>query len=244
MASKTHFDRWGHVQQHSWPFKVYKQYNAELSHYIWVDYSAAKYVYKHLGKTKAKLTDPCNLHFSFPAHVWNFPTVEDWSKCYNDRQNQFYLDCVMALSSNLETFLSTIISLAIESDPGVLLGASRSVDGVVLLKQNPLDKDVYSKDVEACVKGDWNSRVSAIKSLFGSCPQVLEDEISNLEGIRKLRNKVGHAFGRDIEESRDFTKAVKLKAERISLDRLKKYLRCAFEVAKAMDQFLLNNQYW
>ena len=150
MKSNVHFDRWNHVQLHTWPFKVYKQYNEELSHFLWTDYSASKYVYKQLGKSGAKWTDEPHKHLSFPVHVWNFKTMQEWSDLYNERQNHFYLDCVMSLSSNLETFLSSIIALAIESSPGVLLGAPKSIDGVYMLKHHPMDKESYNEKITLC----------------------------------------------------------------------------------------------
>lgn len=241
MRSKIEFNRWQHIQRHTWPFQLYKQYNEELSNFIWAEYASHKYVYKHLGKEVVDTGEDSKNFFSFPPHVWNFITVKDWSKAFNEGQNFLYLNCVMALNSNFETFLSAIISLAIESNPGVLLNASKTIDGTVLLKRQLLNKQIYEEKLNACLKGTWSKRKSEIKSLFGNYPEEIDRHESTLEAIRKLRNRIGHAFGRDIEKTRDFSSLQKLPLERVSLQKLKKWLNVTFEVASALDSFLLDD---
>ena len=241
MRSKIEFNRWKHIQRHTWPFQLYKQYNEELSNFIWAEYASHKYVYKHLGKEVVDASEDCKKYFSFPPHVWNLITVRDWSKAFNEGQNFLYLNCVMALNSNFETFLSAIISLAIESNPGVLLNASKTIDGTILLKRQLLNKQIYEEKLNACLKGTWSKRKSEIKSLFGSYPEELDRYETTLEAIRKLRNRIGHAFGRDIEKTRDFSSLQKLPLERVSLQKLKKWLNVTFEVASALDSFLLDD---
>lgn len=241
MKSKIEFNRWQHIQRHTWPFQLYKQYNEELSNFIWAEYASHKYVYKHLGKEVIDASEDSKKYFSFPPHVWNLITIRDWSKAFNEGQNFLYLNCVMALNSNFETFLSAIISLAIESNPGVLLNAPKTIDGTILLKKQLLNKQIYEEKLNACLMGTWSKRKSAIKSLFGSYPKELDRYESTLEVIRKLRNRIGHAFGRDIEMTRDFSSLQKLPLERVSLQRLKKWLNVTFEVASALDSFLLDD---
>jgi len=239
-STKT-FDRWKHLLPHSWPYKVYKQYNEELSAYLWTSDSSHKYVNTQLVKNHVRDTDDAKTHFRLPLTVWNFVTVKDWMKAYDEMQNWVRLNCVMSLSACLETYMASVISLAIESDPGVLLGTTHAIDGAMLLKHNQLQPDVYKNQMKKCVEGKWGERISAIRKLFGTCPSLLESNKNELEAMRLMRNKVGHAFGRDIEAARDFTQIAKPAPDRVSIDRLKKWMKCAFEVVGAIDTFLLDN---
>lgn len=226
---------------HSLPYMLFKQYNEELSDYIWANDAASKYVYKWLGKHGANMTDQARKHFTFPRHVWNFTTVKEWSDSFNDTQNWIYLNAVMAMSANLETFIDAIVALAIESDPGVLLKSPKSIDGTILLKQNKQLRDVYQERASLCTHGTWTARIKAFNELFGGHPPILDTKLSMLEAIRKMRNNIGHAFGRDIEDSRNFKRRTKLPQERISLQRMKNMLDCVFTVATEVDTYLMDN---
>ena len=239
MNSTVHFNRWGHVQWQTRPFQVFKQYNKELSDFLWAEYAAHEYVKNNLINTISP-KDDCSSHLCFPAKVWNFQKMEDWSRAFDEGQNYLYLNCVVALSSNLEVFLKSIITLAVESNPGVLSGAPRAIDGVRNLKYNtPVTG--YWRRVKKCVDGQWPERIAAMDALFRSHPSILNTHLNDLEAIRELRNKVGHAFGRDIEAACGFTNTKKLPIERISAENLKNWLKVAYDVATAMDKFLLDN---
>lgn len=173
MASSIPFDRWSHIQKSTWPLKVYKQYNEELSGLLWADDFAHKFVYKELGNRKAQWEDNPNRHFKVPSHNYNFSTMKDWSKGYEELQNWIYLNCIMAMASYFETYLDSVINLAIESDPGVLLNASHKIDGTIILKKGILNKKIFEEKVVNCTKGTWSSRSNAFASIFGSIPEVL-----------------------------------------------------------------------
>jgi hypothetical protein len=144
----------------------------------------------------------------------------------------------MAMNSNLETFMASIIAMAIESDPGLLLGAPRMIDGVSLLKQGTPVPNL-DEHVEACTRGDWQSRVQAYRTRFGSVPSSITDNIGELEKLRTIRNKVGHALGRDIQEARKHGTKTILPMEKLSRERVLKYKRLTWAVAKDVDRHLL-----
>ena len=235
------FDRWKHVQNHTWPFQMYKQYDLELSNYFWTEYSAHKHIKDFIDKETSSDDADSRSYFSFPGDTWNVPTMREWKEAYDEELNFLYLSCVMAMSSNLETFMDAIISLAIESNPGVLTNRPKSIDGTKLLKHSPMSKRRYKNMVNQCIEGTWMKRRNAIKSIFGSYPSVLDTHISTLEAIRKMRNRIGHAFGRDIQKARTFSSLNKEPAERISLVTLRRWLGVSYDVAEAMDAFLLDN---
>lgn len=240
--SNVGFHRWGHVQNHTWPFQVYKLYNEELSRFLWANEAASKYTYAKLGETVADDNDAPTDHFSLPPYrISSMKTMKGWSDVYKESQNWQRLNCVMAISSNMETYLASVIALAIESNPGVLLGATRLIDGVKLLKERMLDDSVYTDYIKACTKGEWSARIAAFEHLFGRAPESYRQGLSTLERMRKLRNNLGHAFGRDIDASRDFSFNKKQPVDRIQLKTLVKYLEKAYIIVTDIDAFLLDN---
>ena len=240
--SDVKFQRWGHVQHHTWPFQVYKLYNEELSRFIWAEEAAAKFTHSRLGKEGADDNDPPTKFFSLPANrISSMKTIKGWASVFNETHNWMRLNCIMAISSNMETYLGSVVSLAIESNPGVLLGTKGPIDGVKLLKEGSLDKEVYAKHLEACTKGEWSKRVAAFEKLFGIAPESYKNGISTLERMRRMRNNLGHAFGRDIDASKDFSFNKKRPADRITLPTLVKYLEQAYNIVLDIDDFLLEN---
>lgn len=240
--SQVQFDRWGHIHAHTWPFQVYKQYNEELSRFIWASEAASQYTHKTLAREGAEDDDEITKFFPLPAHrIATMKDIKGWSSVYNDSQNWMRLNCIMAMSSNLETFFASIVALAIESNPGILLGASKKIDGGELLKAGGLEKKSYDRYIEACSSGLWPSRLSTFKKLFGNAPDSYSNNIKTLERIGKMRNKLGHAFGRDIDESRNFTINTKLATDRIQFKTLIKYLEMAYNIVSDIDAYLLDN---
>jgi len=238
--SEVEFQRWGHVQNHTWPFQVYKLYNEELSRFLWAEEAAAKYTHNRLGKEEADENDPPSKYFSLPPNrISSMKTLKGWATIFDESHNWMRLNCIMAISSNMETYLGSVISLAIESNPGVLLGSAVRIDGAKLLKEGMLDSAVYEKQLEACTKGEWPKRLAAFEKLFGSSPESYKTGISTLERMRKMRNNLGHAFGRDIDASKDFTFNKKKPADRITLPTLVKYLDRVYSIVLDIDEFLL-----
>ena len=237
--NKKEFERWRSIFPHTWSFQLYKKYNSELNCILWSELITHKFVYNQLGKEQALWTDKTNKYFSVPQKVWNFPTLQEWATSYNDAQNWILLNCIVALNANLETYLDSVISLAIESNPGLLLHADKYIDGTLLLKNSSFSKEDYSPLVMECTKGTWSQRVSAFKKLFGEVPITLAQSISSLDKARITRNNAAHALGRDIEQSRKFISNEKLSAEAVSLDRLKKLLGLFYKIVEEVDTYLL-----
>ena len=121
----------------------------------------------------------------------------------------------------------------------MLFGVSKKIDGTLLLKHS--DEYYYLEKSEDCVIGQWPSRISNYREIFGNVPDELENNVAELDKLRNLRNKVGHAFGRDIEESRKKGIRKIHPISRVSLKRLKKILGIVHEVVVGIDKHLLND---
>jgi hypothetical protein len=241
-VSKIGFDRWISREQVSWAFQVFNKYSQELSHMYITHVTSQEYVYRNLGKN-AKWEDPVTNHFQFadPIHKITFKDLKHWSDSFNDFDNWINLNSIMAISSNLETYFSKIVQLALESDTGTLYGVSRRIDGVEILKHSTLNAFNFEDKIIACTKGEWGSRINSFVKLFGTAPPILIDNISGLDKLRKLRNEVGHAFGREIEETRRHDVLKVSKSAKLTRERTIYYMKLIYGISREVDKQLLIN---
>ncbi|HHY0447968.1 TPA: hypothetical protein ACVU4T_004977 [Vibrio parahaemolyticus] len=240
MNKKYEFNRWKGREDNSWPYRVFKQHNQQLSRIYLSQISANKFTYSKLKESGAVWESSPEDFFTYddPTHKHTFKDISGWSDAYNEFDNWVNLNSIMAMSSNLETYMATIIKLAIESDIGVIYGASKKIDGIKILKHNNAKKIDLKQHVMSCTKGDWTSRANGYEKIFGSVPDTITDYISDLEKIRKLRNNVGHAFGRDIDVSREHDVLEIRPMDKLSRSKTLYYQSLLFGVAKAIDKHL------
>ncbi len=241
--SNKKFSRWSSITKSTWSFQVFNKYNDELNMMLYSYTASKRSTYKSLKANGATWEDKASKHLNFdvPNGEEAFSDLKDWSCSFNSFHNWMNLNALMAINSNLETYLSTSISLALESDPGVLFNSPKSIDGVVLLKKGSTKGYFNDKIIETITKGDWSSRTTAFKRTFGVIPPEINNYISELEKIRKIRNKVGHAFGRDIRSSRNHEVKDILLMKPLRDERLKRYHKIIWESAKSIDNYLLHN---
>jgi len=241
--STVEFNRWISIRDNSWPFQVFKKHIKELNRMMWANGPIKKYAYKKLKEDSAKWENKASDFFDFPVHDGRevFTDLKDWSNSYNHFLNWTNLNGLMAITSNFETYMSSVVSLAIESNPGVLYKSSKSIDGISLLKKGA-DKFPFEDEIlMSFTKGDWNSRSSAFSKYFDYVPTVISSNISKLEKIRKLRNKIGHAFGRDIENSRINEVKETLPMEKLTTANFIKIRKLIWECVNEIDRYLLDN---
>ena len=233
-------DRWAPLKSHSWPYRVFKKYDSELHHIVASYVVASKYTYSHLKIDGALFTDKACVHF--PQIPNTNLSLKNWSDDFNLFKNWIYLNSLMAISAYFETYLASIVKECIESDPGLLLGCSHSVDGIKLLKYgHSIHKESIDSVIIDCTKGDWCSRISHMKALFGEVPDILEKNISQLERIRKMRNEIAHAFGRDIEHTRDYTNITLSPMHSIKYTKFHEYSKLIGNIVQQIDIQLVSN---
>jgi hypothetical protein len=240
--SNRPFDRWIPHDKSTWTFQVYRKYNRELYRIIEAHRASSFYTYRNLKKNDAKLSDEVSVVFSgCPTSVDNFDNVKDWSNGFNAFDNWVNLSNITTISSNLETYLASVTALAILSDPGVLIGAPRqAIDGAYVLKHGAGPQTNIEEHVKNCTKGDWSSRLATIERLFGQLPDDMRDKHSELEEIRNIRNRFGHAFGRDIEASREHGQIEIAPMEKVTRKTVARLGSAAWRFAQSMDNFLLH----
>ncbi|WP_289076798.1 hypothetical protein [uncultured Pseudoalteromonas sp.] len=240
--SSVQFDRWKPREKSTWVFRVFKQHNAELLRMFTAFENSQKYTFKNLGKSKAKLSDLPSQHFDYnhAKEYDQYKDLSDWTSAFNDLENWINLNALVTISSNFETYLSTVIPLALSSDLGVLYGVPNKIDGIDILKnghESPFD---FKNIVINCTKGTWSARLSAYEKAFGRSPSIFSNNLSTLDIIRNIRNDVAHAFGRDIDESRNHQEIKKLPIKKLSRDKLIKYQELVWKIAKSIDVHLHN----
>lgn len=242
--SKIEFDRWNARKGvSSWAFRVFQKHNKELTEMYISHLLSKQYTYKSLKQNSAKFKDLTHNHFDFRDNSYSdvFNNLQIWSDNFNKFDNWTNLNAIMAMSANLETYMATVIKLALESDIGVTFNATRKIDGVEIIKNS----DKYPFELEdkiiSCTKGDWSSRVSNFEKIFTVAPSILKNNISSLDKIRKLRNDIGHAFGREIDKSRDHNVLTPVETQTIKQEKIIEYLKLLFAIARAIDKQLMSN---
>lgn len=200
--------------------------------------SYVDYIYRN--NSQARTTQQL-LHASGEdAHRVN-SELEGWRADLKEFDNWTRLNALVALLSYFEVYLSSVVSLAIESDPGLMFNTSRVIDGIAILKRKAKRDYSFYHVSETITKGEWQQRKAAYEKTFGDVPEILADSIKELDCMRRIRNNIAHAFGRDINKAQARGIFEVLEIERLSLKRLKRYMELVGNIAKAIDNHLVSN---
>ncbi len=230
------FDRWQCWWPKTWAYRIFKKHHTQLNAFYWVHRSSSN----HLLKVAKNQSDGTLASSVFPLlpddERRQSLHIAQWIGDYKEFMNWVRLSAVVSLASYLEIYLRSVVSKALESDPSLLLGVSRSVDGLKLLKAR---KDYSYADYSTrVVKGTWQDRANAYQEYFGRIPDSLQSSIGELDKLRTFRNGVGHAFGRAIDDYKSGFVFDVVPLQRLSEERLKKWLGIVESVALAIDEHL------
>jgi hypothetical protein len=238
--SKVKFKRWQPLGKTTWSYRIFLKFSGELHQLLNTHLVSTEALYGGLKEKGANWQDQPAKFFN-PKHrdFEMYKDLREWSNAYNLFDNWVTLSRIMTISSTIETYLASVVGSALDSDPGVLLGVSRCIDGAAVLKNGPRKGIDSAPFVEACTKGTWSARLDAFEKLFGVGPPEIRIAHSSLEEIRETRNRFGHAFGRDIDEARKHGVLELLPMERVSQERANRLWKDASIAMKAVDRFLL-----
>lgn len=198
-------ERWVSPFKNSLAYFLFMKHFTEINDVYWAHVPASDTIIKHMKQESVNEPSKefCKLFVVRDENERRLAKDYDaWLKNYKDFLNYTRLNMLMLLSSAFETYLRTIVSLAIESKPGTILGCSESIDGAFLLKKDIKyglynDKEyLFSNVIDDICIGEWSKRAGAYKKYFGSIPTNFENNIKKLDELRKTRNEVGHYFGR------------------------------------------------
>jgi hypothetical protein len=230
------FSRWESPPMSTFSHRLFKQHHSEINSLYWSHMLAAKRTMNVVGKADKRLK-PTTV-FTVPhKHMKKMaPTLERWEKDFKDFNNWVRLSASVAINAYMEIYLRNISTLAIESNPGLIIGAPGAIDGVTLLKSRPGYN--YAEYAVHFTKGDWNTRIQHYERLFGVAPETLKAYAKELNELRKMRNGVGHSFGRSTDDYETGLQTELKPMMRLSEDRFGFWLRMADEVTAAIDEHL------
>ncbi|QXI18863.1 hypothetical protein [Pseudomonas hamedanensis] len=189
------FDRWVKPEQTSWALWQFSEYEAQLNNMYWSSVALEQFAMHHVRKSPEesiksvlKASGPNAARFDAGRSVFlkNVKDMGNWKRA----------SFIMAATGAMENYFQRAVLVALKSDPALLHGKSKAIDGVQWLKIG-IDVD-HSEILTAVTKGSWGTRYSKLKSLFGELPDI-RDNVDDLDKIRVFRNGVGHAFGRELD---------------------------------------------
>lgn len=238
------FDRWESKDKHSYAFRIFSKYHTYMNSLYWAHVPASQNV-QYQCRQALKLPNVPTTGEYFNLKGPNAFRVSDSIDSYSEHLKEFdnwtRLNTLVSVLSYFEIYLSSVLSLSIESDVGLLHSVPRQIDGAIVLKYNNGESHSFFDKSESVTKGDWHQRINNFLSIFKLAPISFEKNISDLEKMRKIRNNVAHAFGRDINDSRSRYTLEVLPIERLSERRLIRYMELVRNVAKEIDNQLLKN---
>ena len=241
--------RWNSPFPYSLAFNLFKQHFEEINRSYWAFVPVANTI-KSLAKKNLvdDNADP-KTFFLIPDEEDRriAPTYGEWKLNFSEYINYSRLNIIMLLSSCFETYLRTVVSLAFESKPGVIINCKDAVDGAALLKRDITYGDINDKSyrfgevIEEVCRGEWSKRFSAFQKYFGVLPQALLDLSVDLDELRVTRNNLGHYFGR---RKIDYSAPINfepIETTKISHQRILKYFKLIYLAAKLIDEYLHKN---
>ncbi|EPV1127209.1 hypothetical protein ACV17F_005195, partial [Vibrio harveyi] len=236
------FNRWKAKDDYSYAFRLFSKHHTYMNSLYWAHVPAMNNVqYQCRKHLKTNPTPKTQIAFNLSGKNAHrvADNLQDYSEDLKDFDNWTRLNTLVSVLSYFEIYLSTVVSLAIESDLGLIHSVPKKIDGVMVLKNSPEDSYSFFDKSELITKGTWHQRVSNFLSLFSLAPISLGCNIAELEKMRKLRNNVAHAFGRDIDKTRSRHTLEILPIERLSEERLMRYMELIMNIAKDIDKQLL-----
>ena len=250
MSTKEELEsaRWYAPFGHSLAYNSFNQHFTELNRMYWSHHPIAVRLKKDTRSLAANGKVPLDYFIVHDEDDRKLESsFEEWENWYENFNNFNRLNIVVALCSCLEVYMRSIVSFAIESKPGVLIGLKDSADGARLLKSN-LKKYTYSsksypysRQIREICQGTWLSRMENYGELFQNVPTVIKNRISELDSLRKLRNSIAHNYSRDgslgfhVPITFDQSPSV-----RLSHRKLIKYMDLVNQVVHAIDDHLYN----
>jgi len=241
-TSSLKFDRWKLANGQTYAYSLFKKHHTELNSLYWSYAPTFKHAYK---ATKGlAISDKASTVFALPApdDTRINLTLKEWSDNFNSFDNWVRLNAILSSLSYFEVYMRTIIQNALQSDPGVIYSSSHSIDGIKLVKtlseSSYKKKLAFDEEVRACTRGTWSERTNYYKVIFGHIPQLLENNISTLDNLRKLRNGVAHTFGRSADDY-NIPLIIKPKPfQTCSIERLRKSLGLIEKLAQSIEHDL------
>ena len=150
---------------------------------------------------------------SYTAVVANNPGVKGhfknatlWQSATQDFDTWSRQNAVISAASMLEVYIVSAGLTVFQAMPELLDRSLLGTDSVHLLKNPDTLSTSFRKTMkdraESFTKGRWTDRLQRLRMAFGKIPATVEAEVSHLQQLQDLRNKIAHKFGHDGETLR------------------------------------------
>lgn len=236
--------RWSSPFIHTIPFFLFQKHFTEINNVYWSYVPAANTIEKKaIESLKEETADPREF-FLIPdiddRRLDN--TYAEWKNHFRLFGNYTRLNMIMLLSSCFETYLRSVVSLAIESKPASILGCPDRIDGLFLLKTQNGYGEVNNKEylfssiIDDICRGEWSKRAECYKRYFLSFPSNVD--LKKLDELRVKRNSIGHFFARKKEEYEITISPQSVSPIQVSANKLKEYFKLIHTTATEIDKHL------
>ena len=243
-----HDERWVNPFNHSMAYILFMKHFTELNNVYWAHIPVRNTIKKQIKTFQDQEKGVLDFFVIRDEDDRRIaPSFVEWTKEYNNFDNYTRLNMLMLLSSSFETYLRTIVSLAVESKPGLLLKCPNAIDGVFLLKQNSSYGDYSNKDyqfseiIDEICSGSWQKRADSYKKYFSTVPPYVIKNIHILDELRQKRNLVGHYFGRTKHLYEIPLLLQPEPAIRVSHEKLLKFFSVIQKTVESIDKHLLSD---
>lgn len=238
-AVQNTFNRWEPSSSATMAYRLFRRDLVELNTFAWTSQGAVHHAAKLMSKASDKDEvrsvldygpDPGRRGDTLAVHArQHFKDIDNWLR----------LATLVFAASSLELFVRRVVALSLRSDPGMLIGSSRAVDGITALKEGR-ELDIRSH-VKSTTEGVWSSREVGLSKIFGGRVDVVYDNVKDLHAIQTLRNSVAHDFARTGKKG-DFwyvdpELALPEAVSRLSASRLQTLLRLISLVAEQIEKW-------
>ena len=193
-AATSLFDRWEPASSVTMAYRLFRRDLVELNTFTWTSQGSAHHAAKLISKANDQDEIGSILDFGpDPGHRADTLILHARQQI-KDVDNWLRLATLVFAASSFELFIRRVVALSLRSDPGMLIGASKAVDGITALKRG---KEIDLKGhVKSTTDGVWSSREVGLSKIFGSRIDAVYDNIKDLHAIQTLRNSVAHDFAR------------------------------------------------
>lgn len=232
------FDRWWPHGGSTIAHRLVRNDLVDLNTFCWNAHGVINHAQRALAQSAGSGPISTVLNFgSDPGRRADTP-IADAKDQLKEVDNWARLAAVVFASSSLELFVRRVVRLSLQSDPGLMIGVPRVLDGVVRLKSRDLPN--VDQQVRDCTEDVWPAREEALAAVFQGRVTAVFANLSSLEFLRRLRNSVAHDFAR-MGHLKDFwyldpEQAEPQPVERISPDRLKRLLRVIGAVVTEIEE--------
>ncbi|HXW28923.1 MAG TPA: hypothetical protein VEK55_06120 [Xanthobacteraceae bacterium] len=176
------FDRFAPVMDRTFALRAFNSYETEINEHFWSFKVISEYS-AFLARAEKRRNPSQATATVFKAagpDARRIPRfVSEWLDARDELENWLRLSAIVSAASYFELYLGQVIRSVLMSDPLCRYGASKLLDGSVLLKA---DKELpYASEIEEITKGE---RLAWFERIFRDRP-FNPDAISALESNQK-----------------------------------------------------------